>query len=37
MEFLHQEFELGPSDFIQVALDHPANVQLLDPTNYGNY
>jgi hypothetical protein len=37
MEFLHQQFELGPNDVIEVALDHPANVQLLDPTNYGNY
>ncbi len=37
MEFLHQEFDLGLNDVVEVVLDHPANVQLLDPTNYGNY
>jgi hypothetical protein len=37
MEFLHQELDLTPSDIVEVTLDHPANVQLLDPTNYANY
>jgi hypothetical protein len=37
MNFLHREFTLGPNDHIEVTLDHPANVQLLDPTNYNNY
>ncbi len=37
MEFLHQEFDLGPNDVMEVTLDHAANVQLLDPTNYSNY
>lgn len=37
MEFLHKEIEAGPEDFVEVILDHPANVQLLDPTNYDLY
>ncbi len=37
MEFLHQELHLGPSDAVEVTLDNPANVQLLDPPNYERY
>lgn len=37
MKYLHHEFDVGPSDVIEVALDHPANVLLLDTTNYDNY
>jgi Domain of unknown function (DUF1883) len=37
MDFLHQEFDFGPEDVIEVTLDHPANVQLLDPTNFNHY
>ena len=37
MDFLQHEFDLSPSDVVEVTLDHPANVQLLDPTNFANY
>jgi hypothetical protein len=37
MNYLHQEFDVGPSDVIEVTLDHAANVLLLDPANYTNY
>jgi hypothetical protein len=37
MNYLHQEFDAGPSDVIEVNLDHAANVLLLDPTNYNDY
>jgi hypothetical protein len=37
MAYLHNEFELGPDDTIEVLLDHAANVQLLDPMNYEAY
>ena len=38
MEFLHKQFDaLGPDDVIEVTLDHPANVQLLDPVNFERY
>src|SRR3989442_9833945 len=37
MEFLHKEFDLGPSDVLEITLDNPANVQLLDPGNYASY
>ncbi len=37
MNHLHQEFNAGPSEVIEVTLDHPANVLLLDPTNYNEY
>lgn len=37
MNYLHYEFDAGSSDVIEVTLDHPANVQLLDPANYQNY
>jgi hypothetical protein len=37
LEFLHQEMEAGPDDLIEVTLDNPANVLLLDPENYEHY
>jgi hypothetical protein len=37
MNFLHQEFDGGPDDLLEVVLDHAANVQLLDQGNYENY
>jgi hypothetical protein len=37
MDFLHKPFDLGPSDVVEVMLDHPANVQLLDPANFERY
>jgi len=37
MNFLHQEFNAGPNDVIEVTLDGQANVMLLDSTNYGLY
>jgi hypothetical protein len=35
--YLHYEFDIGPDDTIQVILDNPANVKLLDDTNYQKY
>jgi hypothetical protein len=37
MEFLHQKLDLGASDVMEVLLDHAANVQLLDPSNFDHY
>ncbi len=37
MNFLHQEFDAGPTDVIEVTLDGQANVMLLDPSNYAFY
>jgi len=37
MDYLHQEFDAGPNDVIEVTLDHAANVLLLDSTNFANY
>jgi hypothetical protein len=37
MNYLHHEFEAGPEDIIEVTLDHPANVQLLDSANFEKY
>lgn len=37
MEYLHQEMTLNPDDVLEVSLDHPANVQLLDPSNFLAY
>ena len=36
-EFLHKQIDAGPEDTIEVYLDHPANVQLLDEANYELY
>jgi hypothetical protein len=35
--FLHQEFDLQAGDVVEVTLDAPANVMLLDPANFSNY
>jgi hypothetical protein len=35
--FLHQEFDLQAGDIVEVTLDAPANVMLLDPANFSNY
>ncbi|MDQ3814024.1 MAG: DUF1883 domain-containing protein [Armatimonadota bacterium] len=37
MNYLHYELDAGPDDVVEVTLDHAANVQLLDETNYLNY
>lgn len=37
MHHIHQEFDAGPDDVVEVALDGPANVLLLDPENYDRY
>ena len=37
MEFLHKPLQLGPDDVVEIILDNPANVQLLDPENYEAY
>ncbi len=37
MDHLHQEMDLHPDDVVEVTLDHPANVMLLDPSNYLAY
>ena len=37
MDFLHKEFDLSAGDIVEVTLDHAANVQLLDPSNYQAY
>lgn len=37
MEHLHSEFELEPADVVQVNLDAPANVMLMDYSNYDAY
>ena len=34
---LHYELDAGPSDLVEVQIDHAANVQLLDPNNYQEY
>jgi hypothetical protein len=37
MNYLHQEFEAGPDDVVEVTLDGQANVMLLDSTNFELY
>jgi Domain of unknown function (DUF1883) len=37
MNYLHQEFDIGPNDVIEVSLDHAANVLLLDAANFEHY
>jgi hypothetical protein len=37
MNYLHQEFEAGPDDVIEVTLDGQANVMLLDDINFDHY
>ena len=37
MDFLHQQFDLQAGDIVEVTLNAPANVMLLDPANFSNY
>ena len=37
MNYLHHEFDAGPEEVIEVTLDHAANVQLMDASNFRNY
>ena len=37
MIHLHREFEAGPDDVLEITLDGPANVMLLDSANYDRY
>jgi hypothetical protein len=37
MNYLHQGFEAGPDDVVEVSLDGQANVMLLDDLNYDHY
>lgn len=37
MGYLHRVVELNEGDVVEVTLNHPANVQLLDAVNYGKY
>ena len=37
MNFLHYEFDVGPDDVVEVALDGQANVMLLDQGNFDRY
>ena len=37
MNFLHKVLELAEGDMVEVTLNNPANVQLLDEANYKQY
>jgi len=37
MDYLHQEFDAGPDETIEITLDHAANVMLMDAPNYSDY
>ena len=37
MEFLHEELRLNPGDIVEVTIDAPANVMLMDSTNFTSY
>ena len=37
MNFIHYEFDLSDNEFVEVTLDHPANVMLLDDENFALY
>jgi uncharacterized protein DUF1883 len=37
MNYLHQEFDVGPDDVLEVTLNGQANVMLLDESNYDQY
>lgn len=37
MDHLHYAFDAEADDIVEVTLDHPANVQLMDSANYENY
>jgi hypothetical protein len=37
MNYIHQALDVGPDEVVEVMLDHPANVQLLDEENFERY
>jgi len=37
MNFLHYQFDVGPTDLVEVTLDKQANALLLDSVNFQNY
>jgi len=37
MNYLFSEMKIGPDDIVEVSLDKPANVRLLDENNYYYY
>jgi hypothetical protein len=37
MNFLHYDLELEPGEVVEVTLDKPANVRLMDEVNFSNY
>lgn len=37
MDFLHQDFQIGPEQTVEVELDQQANAMLLDDIQYDNY
>lgn len=37
MNYLHYEFNIGPTNAVEVTLDKQANVRLLDDINYNKY
>lgn len=37
MNYLQNELQLVAGDVVEVTLDHAANVQLLDPSNFQHY
>lgn len=37
MNYLHYEFNIGPTNTVEVTLDKQANVRLLDDDNYNKY
>jgi hypothetical protein len=37
MNFLHYDLNLAPGEVVEITLDKPANVRLLDDANFSNY
>jgi hypothetical protein len=37
MQLLHEEFDIGPDNTVEVTLDRQATVLLLDPINFQHY
>jgi len=37
MNYLHYDFQAGPSDLVEVTLDRAANVMLMTPSDYSAY
>jgi len=37
MNYLHYEFNLAAGDVVEVVLDNPANVRLMDGANFSRY